>query len=203
MFRSSALRVRGAGQDTPDHPIQGLRLEVVWAIAVLAMASCATPRTETWTPENVRRAEQLEAQLAETAKPPDDSSFQVRLAFGADADLDLFVTDLDPRVSETVYFAKHKTRAGGRLLNDARCGDDLPRNDAVVYETPHTAGYRIGVDYHRSCRGRPEFTVFVVEWASGERVETRRGIARPGHFDDRFWMVDEGAIEGSRAPLNP
>ena len=171
-------------------------------MAALTLASCASPRADTWTPENLRHAEELEAQLAKTAEATSQGELRVRLAFGEGADLDLFVTDLDPRVSETVYFAKHKTRAGGRLLNDARCRDALPRNDAIEYDAPHTGGYRIGVDYHRSCGDRPEFAVFVVEWISGEHRETRRGIAQPGHFDDRFWMVDANAIEGRKLPAN-
>ena len=80
-----------------------------------------------------------------------------------------------------------------------------PRTDAVLYDAPLAVGYRIGVDHHRSCGERPVFAVFVVEWSSGEERRTRRGIARPGHFDDRFWMLGAAELggEGSVAPKPP
>ena len=152
--------------------------------------SCASPGDPVWNPARVAEVEKLEAFLASTAQAPKTGDLEVRLAFGSGADLDLFVTDTDPRVSETVYFAKHTTRARGRLIHDARCSDESPRSDAVAYEAPLAAGYRIGVDYHRSCGDQAEFEVFVVEWMSGNQRQTRRGIARPGHFEDRFWMLN-------------
>ena len=196
MTRTSLWRVSGAAQDTSDRGGAASSRSIA-AVALLLTLSCAGSAPQMtgpdWTPERTQQAEALEAQLATgaAAEAPTDGSLRIRLAFGADADLDLFVTDLDPRVSETVYFAKHKSRAGGRLIRDARCSSELPRSDAIVYGGPHTgAGYRIGVDYHRSCGERPDFSVFVVEWMSGAKRQTRRGIARPGQFDDRFWMLE-------------
>jgi len=118
---------------------------------------------------------------------------RVRLAFGASADLDLYVTDADPRSNETVYFARHTSRAGGRLLRDARCSDAAPRSDSVVFDVLPPAGLRIGVDHHKSCGPRPGPVAFVVEIATEDGSELRRGVATPGHFDDRFWLWQPAA----------
>lgn len=112
----------------------------------------------------------------------------MRLAFGAGADLDLYATDRDPHSNETVYFAKHSTRAGGRLLRDARCGDPAPRTDSAIFDAVPAHGLRIGIDHHAGCAGPAASEPFVVEIAYGEHRELRRGVARPGQFDDRFWM---------------
>ena len=158
-------------------------------LSALLVASCRTPDDTHVLRNLARRTSLLEAALDRTAEAPPQGALRVRMAFGAGADLDLYVTDLDPRSNETVYFAKHATRSGGRLLRDARCSDEAPRIDAAQFEMPHTAGLRIGVDYHSSCGAEPRAEPFVVEIAHGDRREQRRGVARPGHFDDRFWLA--------------
>jgi hypothetical protein len=135
-----------------------------------------------------QRSAALEAELERSSVQPPAGSVRVRLAFGRGADLDLYVTDNDPRSNETVYFARHTTHAGGQLLHDARCGDPVPRIDSTRFDATPAAGLRIGIDHHAGCDGSAASEPFVVEIVHGEQRELRRGVARPGHFDDRFWL---------------
>lgn len=86
----------------------------------------------------------------------------MRLAFGADADLDLYVTD---PAQETVYFANSPSRSGGALAEDVRCGAPEPRVEVVHFPDPKPGVYRVGVDYPEHCRGgdAPAPWVLVVE----------------------------------------
>ena len=76
-------------------------------------------------------------------------ALRVELAFGQDADLDLYVTD---PLQETVYFANTPSQQGGVLLDDRRCDSPPPRIETVVFEHPPPGRYRVGVDYPRRCR---------------------------------------------------
>ncbi len=76
----------------------------------------------------------------------------VRLAFGANADLDLFVTDPG---QEAVYFANSPSRRGGELVVDRRCGDPAPRVEVVHYSSPMAGRYRVGVDFPEVCDDQP------------------------------------------------
>ena len=77
----------------------------------------------------------------------------VQLAFGPEADLDLYVTD---PLLETVYFANKKGRSGGQIKEDLRC-DSPPQGaeeihiEEVRFETPLSGRYRVGVDYPDRC----------------------------------------------------
>jgi len=160
--------------------------------AVVALLCLVTVGAGCGTPRHARPVQEdatLEAALADTATATRPGMLRVRLAFGADADLDLYLTDLGRRGSETVYFARHASRTGGRLLRDARCGDPTPRIDAAVFDPAPSAGVRIGVDYHASCHAEAEPVPFVVEVSSDSGREIRHGVARPGHFADDFWRV--------------
>jgi hypothetical protein len=157
-------------------------------LALLSLAACVSTPAALAPDDVARRSAALEAMLERSAEPPPPGSVRIRLAFGSGADLDLYVTDADPHSNETVYFAKHTTRSGGRLLRDARCGDAAPRSDAALFELVPESGLRVGVDHHASCADPPASEPFVVEIAHGEQREVRRGVARPGHFDDRFWL---------------
>jgi hypothetical protein len=202
---STSLRGRGAerrrreAQDTADAPatrraFSRRAVPVILAVYGLLAPGCAT-KPSAPTPSRGQAAQHiaaLEEVLARTAEPPRPGSVRIRLAFGAGADLDLFVTDGDPRSHETVYFAKHRTRSGGRLLRDARCDDAAPRTDIVVFDAVPRGGLRIGVDHHAPCADPAASEPFVVEIATAERRETRSGVARPGHFDDGFWRWEPG-----------
>jgi hypothetical protein len=76
-----------------------------------------------------------------------------RLAFDGSVDLDLYVTD---PLLETVYFANHRTRTGGTLVEDARCRvDDVeqPRVEEIRFDQPYPGRYRVGVDFPSRCDG--------------------------------------------------
>ena len=105
---------------------------------------------------------------------------RVRLAFGARADLDLYVTDPS---QESVYFANSPSRAGGTLERDMRCDDPAPRVETVTFGAAPAGRYRVGVDFPpAACDGARNPTVFVVVFEShGERQEKRLSI-RPGEF---------------------
>jgi hypothetical protein len=125
-------------------------------------------------------ADRLEAALAAAPRPGPEDELVVRLAFGADVDLDLFVSD--PR-SETVYFANRRARSGGRLAADLRCDAPAPRIETVRFEHPLPGRYRIGVDYPGACGGDAKPAVFVLEWRAGDRGRLARGRAQPLVFD--------------------
>ncbi|MBM4383027.1 MAG: hypothetical protein FJ091_06610 [Deltaproteobacteria bacterium] len=99
------------------------------ALAALLFASLASAQSRElrapaqWTPALEAEAAQLEAALAE-APLPSGGALRIRLAFGAQADLDLYVTD---PLAETIYFANERAAAGGRLVADVRCDSKTPR----------------------------------------------------------------------------
>jgi hypothetical protein len=93
-------------------------------------------------------------QLAASLDGPTDQGpgVTVQLAFGAAADLDLYVTD---PLLDTVYFARHETRTGGRISADVRCDTTGPRIEEVRFDEPWAGLYRVGVDYPQRCDGAP------------------------------------------------
>jgi len=170
-------------------------LACLGTLAGVSALGCRTQREAAVPTDLDARAAALEAVLESSSEPLPPGTLRIRLAFGPGADLDLYVTDTDPSINETVYFARHATRGGGRLLRDARCSDAAPRSDAAIFDPPLAAGYRIGIDYHASCGSDAKPEVFVVEVAAGELREVRRGVARPGHFADRFWLYAPQGVE--------
>ena len=70
------------------------------------------------------------------------------LAFGADADLDLYVTD---PLLETVYFANQSSRSGGQFLEDVRCDEEQIKVEEIRFDAPMPGRYRIGIDYPNAC----------------------------------------------------
>ncbi len=153
---------------------------IIAVVAALGLSGCAggglgSGNEATWERETARLAAALAA-----APPASPGVLRVRLAFGADADLDLYVTD--PR-QETVYFANNPTRSGGALAEDVRCGAPEPHVEVVTFRDPLPGVYRVGVDYPKHCRGRddPASYVVVVEQPGGGREE-RRGAIDLLHF---------------------
>lgn len=74
----------------------------------------------------------------------------VRLAFGPETDLDLYVTGPD---LETVYFANKESKSGGKISKDGRCGGANFQIEEVQYVIPKTGRYRVGIDFPESCSG--------------------------------------------------
>ena len=104
----------------------------------------------------------------------------MRLAFGADADLDLYVTD--PR-QETVYFANSPSRSGGALSQDLRCGSPGPRIEVVRFSEPETGSYRVGVDYPEHCRGTGEPAAYALVVECNGQTQERAGVIELLHFE--------------------
>lgn len=125
--------------------------------------------------------EALERALREERiAPPAPGSLRVRLAFGEEADLDLFVTD--PRL-ESVYFGNPASRSGGALERDLRCADPSPRIEVVGWKQALPGRYRVSVDFPSRCNGESDPVPFalVVEQARGQ--QWHRGTIGPGRFE--------------------
>ena len=99
--------------------------------------------------------------------PPPASVVRVELQFGAEADLDLIVTD--PWYEE-VYFGNSPSLLGGVFEGDRRCGDPAPRLEVVRFSPAPAGRYRVGVDYPIRClAGIDEVPYRLVVEANGER----------------------------------
>jgi hypothetical protein len=124
-----------------------------------------------------------EALARALTSPPAEAtaeSLVVRLAFDADADLDLYVTD---PTQESVYFGNSPSSTGGELLADLRCDAPAPRVETIVFARRMPGVVRIGVDAPEACRDDVRLVLFVVELRAGERRVERRGVAVPGRFE--------------------
>ena len=123
--------------------------------------------------------ELVAAALDRESVPVADGELRVRLAFGAAADLDLYVTD---PLQETVYFANTPTQAGGRLERDQRCDSAPPRVETVRFPLARAGVYRIGIDFPKRCDGAEEAAAFVLRVEREGASEERRGGIAPLHF---------------------
>jgi uncharacterized protein YfaP (DUF2135 family) len=84
---------------------------------------------------------------------------RVQLLFGAEADLDLYVTD--PAL-ETIYFANTPAKLGGTLEADLRCDAAPPRIETVLLPAAPPGRYRVGVDFPERCDRSVDRVHFVV-----------------------------------------
>ena len=122
------------------------------------------------------QADELAARLNEQAVAH-RSGVVVRLAFGDEADLDLYVTD---PLLETVYFARHESRTGGRIVADVRCDSVGPRIEEVYFDAPWPGRYRVGVDHPMRCDGArsPAPAAYAVTvYAGGETYHAQGSVA--------------------------
>jgi len=108
---------------------------------------------------------------------------RVRLVFGADADLGLYVTGPS---DETVYFANHESRDGGRLISDRRCDAPAPRVETIEFANAVAGRYRVGIDFMMRCaRGVGRAPFELIADVPGQPPIRRRGEAVFGGFDRR------------------
>jgi len=153
------------------------------ARAALLLSALAVPSCSTRTPAATApmRAAPLSAALGQASRelPRPPGALVVRLAFGAGADLDLYVTDA---LRETVYFANSPSRSGGRLDRDRTCADAAPRVETVIFEHPAPGHYRVGVDYPKSCDGHDDPAGYALQVERDGAQEVRTGAAAPGRF---------------------
>lgn len=158
------------------------------AAAWLAIA-CAAPKTPPPALPKLAGGEQAAALsnvLANAPREAPQDALVVTLAFGAGADLDLYVTD---PLTETVYFANTPVRSGGALRDDLACDAPAPRVETVVFETPIAGRYRVGVDHMRSC-GRGEAADFAVRATRGNASWSAEGALPLGRFDPIVLELD-------------
>jgi hypothetical protein len=156
---------------------------LAYALGAITGWGCG-PAPEPDAPPDLSRsveADWLEAALVDTHRPAPEDELVVRLAFGAGADLDLFVSD--PQ-SETVYFANQEARSGGSFAEDLRCDAPSPRIETVRFERPLPGRYRIGIDYPGACGDDPNPAIFVVEWRLDDLGDRVRGRIQPLVFDN-------------------
>jgi len=177
------------GSDTIGNHRKNLGLCAVLA-SIAALGAC-TQSTESVAEQEARlhrEAEALEELLrAQPDAAPEPGVVRVRLAFGAEADLDLFVTD---STQETAYFANTPTRSGGALTRDLRCEDAAPRIEEVSFSPALKGRYRIGVDFPRRCDDAVGSVSFVVRFESAAGSESRRLFITPQTFMPIAMEVD-------------
>lgn len=132
-------------------------------------------------------AERLEAALA--AEPAEATGeLVVRLAFEADADLDLYVSD---PLDETVYYANTPVRSGGALDADRRCEGAGPRVETVRFANPLPGRYRVGVDFQERCHGASDRVPWAISIDHAGARRQLRGLAEWNVFASR---VDEFTV---------
>jgi hypothetical protein len=196
MTKPSARSTRRPSQHRPSSRLACALLAFSCALLGASAAHARERRPAAqWTPALEAEATQLEAALAK-APPTPAGALRILLAFGASADLDLYVTDA---LDETIYFANERAVAGGRLVADARCGSPAPRIEEIVFSAPQPGRYRVGVDYMVAggeCGAQPPVVAYVlaIDGPEGRRFE--RGLARRGIFDARRLELMQGT--GSR-----
>jgi hypothetical protein len=155
-----------------SHPIARARR---LAALALACGACATAQP---------------APPAEPEAPSAPGALRIELHFGADADLDLYVTDPS---QETVYFANTPSRNGGRLRRDRRCADATPRVEVIEWDAPAPGRYRLGVDFPERCDDGIERARFRV-------VVAGPGLARELEGEAAFARFDARTLEFEIAP---
>jgi hypothetical protein len=108
--------------------------------------------------------------------PRAGGALRVQLVFGADADLDLYVTD---PLQETVYFGNSPSSVtGGRLDADRRCDAPAPRIETVAFASARPGHYRVGVDHAAACGRRDETVFLLVVDGPGLHRQSRGEISR-------------------------
>ena len=125
--------------------------------------------------------------------PRQASGLQIRLVFGAEADVDLFVTDPD---LETLYFGNNPSLGGGVLAEDIRCNAATPHAEVVTFGNARPGRYRVGVEHARRCTRSRLPVPYRVEVLSGESNWSVEGELAPGAFDNRVVEFD---LRGSAA----
>lgn len=139
----------------------------------LALAACAGQGTAPEAPD---------ATLAPGA-------LRVELVFGAEADLDLYVSDPG---AETAYFANTPVRSGGALEADLRCDATAPRVEVVVWKAPPPGRYRVGVDFPERCAGAVDAAPFELRVQAPGVQREQRGEAAFGRFDSNVLEFEIG-----------
>jgi hypothetical protein len=169
------------------------------AILILALgagttAACAQQDRDRLEKERLMlAANELELLLVKHSVPRAAGTILIRLAFPAQVDLDLFVTDPS---QESIYFANSPAKSGGALEADKRCNEQSPRIETVKFENALPGVYRVGVDFPQHCDDSEGEISYVVHVESDAGRLTRRNSLAPRRFDAvalEFVVDTEGA----------
>ena len=165
------------------------------ALAGVLLFGCAEPEPTVEAREAIAaRAESLAASLA-GGQVDRARGLVVRLMFESDVDLDLYVTD---PLLETVYFARHDSRTGGRIVSDVRCDTTGPRVEEIRFPDPWPGRYRVGVDFPHRCDGsasRVPAPFAVTVDLDGSATESVHGLVEREFFEVRVLEFDIGGPE--------
>ncbi|MFP8880558.1 MAG: hypothetical protein VCE43_14535 [Myxococcota bacterium] len=161
------------------------------AFLAVALIACAGGAGSHRAQREALAAEANELARALAAAPDSSAAgaLRVRLAFGAAADLDVYLTDPN---HETAYFANTPTKLGAQLARDVLCDAPAPRIETITLEDPIPGRYRVGVDYPQACGDDRGPVSFVVYFDTNGRRESRRGSIKPGEF---LGIVMEADVE--------
>ena len=155
-----------------------------WLVTSLAVfaAGCTPPGISDAELAAVKaQAVEMAAELA--LEPAEQQAgVVVRLAFGPEADLDLYVTD---PLLDTVYFARHESRTGGVIGADVRCDTSGPRVEEVRFDKIWPGRYRVGIDFPRRCDGAraPAPAAYAVEVNANGKTHRANGIVNLEFFE--------------------
>jgi hypothetical protein len=149
------------------------------AVVVLCAVGCTNPESakKELQLRLENRGEELNILLNEvnTSAVQRETGLLVQLAFGKEADLDLYVTD---PLLETVYFANHESKSGGKISDDVRCDEQPFRIEEVWFDAPMSGRYRVGVDYPEQCNANEEPVAYVISiLQDGKRQEVRGSVS--------------------------
>ena len=173
------------------------------AVVVLCAVGCSNPEAahKELQLRLENRSEKLNVLLNEVNAQASkrETGLLVQLAFGAEADLDLYVTD---PLLETVYFANHKSKSGGQISDDVRCDAQPFRIEEVWFDAPMPGRYRVGVDYPEQCDSNEEPAAYVISVLRDGKREEVSGSVSLRQFEvvvlefDLEFEVEEVKAEG-------
>jgi uncharacterized protein YfaP (DUF2135 family) len=156
---------------------------VAVAFAAIAFAGGCTQEPEP-SAEHQRlletQAQALADQLEHTKdNPATRNELVIRLAFGQEADLDLYVTD---PLAESIYFANRDASSGGKLARDVRCDGPERRIEEVRFAAPLPGRYRVGVDHPSQCDGGNSPAAFAISVEGGGVTQHASGTIEHAQF---------------------
>jgi hypothetical protein len=175
--------------------VVGLVVVILWAVG------CSDPEAaqKELQIRLENRSEELNILLneANSSASQREAGLLVQLAFGAEADLDLYVTG---PLLETVYFANHESKSGGKISDDIRCDKQSFRIEEVWFDAPMPGRYRVGVDYPEQCNGNREPAAYVISVLQDGKRQEVRGSVSLRQFDVIVleFEVEELKAEGSQ-----
>jgi len=151
---------------------------LVLALQLLLLLGCSNPEakeTKLQADLDKRGRGLSDYLLQKEAQTEAQEGLTVHLAFEAEADLDLYVTD---PLLETTYFANQLSRSGGQILEDVRCGGTEIGVEEVRFAVPMSGRYRIGIDYPNECvEGNRKAPYAISVQHNGKRQEAHGAVS--------------------------